>query len=293
MASTVWKGYVSFGLISVPVRLFAAARETHVSFNQIHEVCGTRIKQQIYCPHCERVVERKELAKGYPVDKDTYVLISDEELQALEAESSEVMEILQFVKLDDVDPIYFQTSYYTVAEEPGRRAYALLMQGMEHLQVAAVAKLTLHQREQVVLVRPYHKGLILHTLYYASEVREVSEYGKNEDLNLQTQEVQLAEQFMNQLTGHFQPEQFKDEYESRVEKLVESKEAGQSGAPAQSQHRRLAPVINLMDALKKSIEARQGDATKIHEEKKPPKKVAADESRVERKSVSQRKRKVS
>ena len=291
MASTVWKGYVSFGLISVPVRLFAAARESHVSFNQVHEVCGTRTKQQIYCPHCERVVERKELAKGYAVDKDTYVLVSDEELQTLAAESSEVMEILQFVKLDDVDPIYFQTSYYTVAEEPGRRAYALLMQGMEHLQVAAVAKLTLHQREQVVLVRPYHKGLILHTLYYSAEVREISEYGKGEDLNLQTQEVQLAEQFMSQLTGHFQPEQFKDEYESRVEKLVESKEAGQAGAPAQSQHRRLAPVINLMDALKKSIEARRGEVPKSEGEKKPPKKVAVDESSAERKAVPQRKRK--
>ncbi|HVJ09103.1 MAG TPA: Ku protein [Acidisarcina sp.] len=291
MASTVWKGYITFGLISVPVRLFAAARETHISFNQIHEVCGTRIKQQLYCPHCERVVERSELAKGYPVDKDTYVLVSDEELKGLQAESSEAMEILQFVKLDDIDPIYFETSYYSVAEEPGRRAYALLMQGMERLQVAAIAKLTMHQREQVVLIRPYHKGLVLHTLYYASEVREVSEFGKDEDLNLQPQEVQLAEQFMKQLTGHFQPEQFKDEYESRVEKLVESKGAGQLAAPAQTQHRRLAPVINLMDALKKSIEARQMEEPKVQGEKKPPKKVAVEESRAERKSAPQRKRK--
>jgi DNA end-binding protein Ku len=292
MASTVWKGYISFGLISVPVRLFAAARENHVSFNQIHKECGTRTKQQIYCPHCERVVERSELAKGYPVEKDTYVLVTEDELKSLEAASSEVMEILQFVKLDDVDPIYFQTSYFSVAEDPGRRAYALLLQGMEHLQVAAIAKITLHQREQVILVRPYKKGLTLHTLYYTAEVREISEYGKDEDLKLQPQEVQLAEQFMSQLTGAFQPEIYKDEYEAQVEKLVESKEAGLLAANGQPAPRRLAPVINLMDALKKSIESRQAEAQPVEAEKKPPKKASADDASVERKAPTQRKRKV-
>ena len=263
MASTVWKGYISFGLVSVPVRLFVAARESHVSFNQIHKVCGTRIKQQLFCPHCERVVERKELAKGYPVEKDTYVLVTDDELKELEAESSEVMEILQFVKLADVDPIYYQTSYYTVAEEPGRRAYALMMKGMEQLGVAAVAKVTLHQREQVVLVRPYNKGMVLHTLYFPAEVREIAEFGKDENMTLSKPEVDLAEQFMKHLVGEFKPKDMKDEYEERVEKLVESKRAGLPEEPEKPK-RKLAPVINLMDALKKSIEA---------QEKKPPQRV--------------------
>ena len=147
MASTVWKGYISFGLVSVPIRLYAAARESHISFHQIHQVCGSRIKQQLFCPICERVVERSELAKGYPLDRDTNVLVSNEELKSLEASSSEVMEIVQFVKLDDVDPIFYQTSYYTVAEDPGRRAYALMLQGMQQLNLAAVAKITMHQRE--------------------------------------------------------------------------------------------------------------------------------------------------
>ena len=266
MASTVWKGYISFGLVSVPVRLFVAARESHVSFHQVHELCGTRIKQQLYCPHCERVVERKELAKGYPIDKDTHVLVTEQELNDLEAESSEVMEIQQFVKLDEVDPIYYQTSYYTVAEEPGRRAYALMMQSMERLGVAAVAKLTLHQREQVVLVRPYRKGMVLHTLYFPAEVREVSEFGKDEQLNLQKQEIDLAEQFMKHLVGEFKPQDMKDEYEARVEKLVESKQAGNPEEPERPR-RKLAPVINLMDALKKSIEAQ---AASGKEEKKQP-----------------------
>jgi DNA end-binding protein Ku len=295
LASTVWKGYISFGLISVPVRLFAAAREQHVSFNQIHEVCGSRIKQQTYCPVCERVVERSELAKGYPVDKDTYVLVSSEELQELEADSSEVMEILQFVKLSEVDPIYFESSFYSVAEDAGRKAYTLLMQAMQKLEVAAIAKVTLHQREQIVLIRPYHDGILLHTLYYSAEVREISEYGKSEDVNVQTAEVQLAEQFINQLTAEFQPEQYKDEYQDRVLKLIETKQAGEAIVGAQPERRRLAPVIDLMDALKKSIEQRGGaapapvEAAAGESGRKPPQKATGTEGKPARKRKSENK----
>ena len=252
MASTVWKGYISFGLVSVPVRLYAAAREEHVSFNQIHEVCGSRIKQQIFCPTCERVVERSELAKGYQVDRDSYVLVSGEELKTLEADSSEAMEIAQFVSLSEVDPIYYQASYYSAPEDPGRRAYGLLLQAMEKLNVAAIAKVTLHQREQIILMRPYHQGIILHTLYFPAEVREIAEYGKNANLTLQKPEVDLAEQFIRQLTAAFAPEQYKDEYQERVLALVETKRAGQvvAGQPPKP---KLAPVIDLMEALKKSL----------------------------------------
>jgi DNA end-binding protein Ku len=259
MASTVWKGYISFGLVSVPVRLYAAAREEHVSFNQIHEVCGSRIKQQTFCPVCQRVVERNELVKGYQVDKDSYILVNNEEIKSLEADSSEAMEIAQFVSLDEVDPIYFQASYYSAPEDPGRKAYGLLLQAMEKLNVAAIAKVSLHSREQIVLMRPYHHGIILHTLYYPAEVRDISEYGKVESMNLQKPEIDLAEQFIRQLTAKFEPEQYKDEYQQRVLDLVETKRAGQVVA-GQPQKPKLAPVIDLMEALKKSI-AERGSAT--------------------------------
>ncbi len=277
MASTVWKGYISFGLISVPIRLYVAAREQHIGFNQIHASCGTRIKQQLYCPTDERVVERSEIVKGYPAQDGTYLIISSEELKALEAASSETMAIVQFVKLADVDPIYYESSYYTVAEEPGRRAYSLLMQGMQRLNLGAVAKITLHQREQVVLIRPYSKGLVLHTLYYPEEVREVAEYGANEELSLQPQEVTLAEQFMQQLAGEFHPEQFKNEYEERVEKLIESKSAGEAAPGPEQPPRKMAPVINLMDALRKSIQQREGAAAvpESEPERKAPSKTAS------------------
>ena len=255
MASTVWKGYISFGLVSVPVRLYAAAREEHVSFNQLHEVCGSRIKQQTFCPVCQRVVERNELVKGYQVDRDSYVLVTSEELKTLEADSSEAMEIAQFVSLSEVDPIYYQASYYSAPEDPGRKAYGLLLQAMEKLNVAAIAKVTLHSREQIVLMRPYHKGIVLHTLYFPAEVREITEYGKNESMNLQKPEIDLAEQFIRQLTAKFEPEQYKDEYQQRVLDLIETKRAGQVVA-GQPEKARLAPVIDLMEALKKSIAER-------------------------------------
>lgn len=272
MASIVWKGYISFGLISVPLRLYAAARKVSVSFHQIHSVCGSRIKQQLYCPVCERVVERNELAKGYPIDKESNVLVTNEELKAQEAESSEAMEIQAFVPVQKIDPIYFETSFYTVAEEPGQRAYRLLHDAMLRLDVAALAKLTLHQREQVVMVRPYRKGLILHTLYFADEVREISEYGHQPELQVLPQELELAQQFIQQLTGDFEANQFQDEYRVRVEKLIESKSSGASSAPEERSQRRLAPVVDLMEALRKSLASKEGSA---EAPKKQPRKAAS------------------
>ncbi len=274
MASTVWKGYISFGLISVPVRMYVAAREEHIGFNQIHKNCGSRIKQQLYCPVDERIVERDEIEKGYPVGDGSYVLISPNELKSLEAESSETMAIQQFVSLDEVDPIYYETSYYTVAEEPGRRAYALMMQAMGKLKLGAIAKLTLHQREQVVIIRPYEHGLILHTLYYPEEVREIPEYGDQSPLELQDAEVKLAEQFMGSLRAPFHPDAFHNTYQERVEALIESKSAGEQGPEPEHKKKPMAPVINLMDALKASL-AKKGEALQSAAEEKPKTKTAA------------------
>ncbi len=273
MASTVWKGYFSFGLISVPIRLYAAARESHVSFHQIHAECGTRIKQQVYCPHCERVVERSELAKGYPVEGGGNVQVTNEELRSLEPASSETMEIIQFVKLDEVDPLYFQTSYYTVAEKPGQRAYSLIFEGMGHLKLGAIAKITMHQREQIAMLRPYDKGIVLHTLYYPEEVREVAEFGDQESVKVLKAEVELAEQFMKQLTAKFDPSQFKDDYQTKVEELIERKAAGAEIEAERPQKKPPAKVIDLMEALKASM-ARHGGTSSVEEKtvEMPPKK---------------------
>jgi DNA end-binding protein Ku len=261
VASTVWKGYISFGLISVPIRLYSGARYSHVSFHEIHRECGTRVRQQLYCPHDKRVVERDELAKGIEVEKGKMVLVEDKELKALEPPSSTVMEILQFVKLSEVDPLYFETSYYSVPDEAGRRAYSLLLQTMDKLKLAALAKVTMHQRERTVILRKYEDGLMLHTIYYPDEIREVADYGKSNARDLKTQEVALAEQFAKGLIKPFRPQQFHDEYKARVEELIEAKRKG-GHLPKPEKAKKLAPVINLMDALKKSIEAKGKTGTR-------------------------------
>jgi DNA end-binding protein Ku len=252
MAASVWKGSISFGLVSVPIKLFAAARYSHISFHEVHRECGHRVKQQLYCPYDQRVVSRDEIVMGYEVDEDKMVIVDRQELKKLQPGSSSSMEILQFVKLSDVDPIYFETSYFSVPEEEGRRGYTLLLETMEEMQVAAIAQVTMHQRERTVIVRPYRHGLTLHTLYYPSEIRDVAGYGNNSAANLKKQEVSLAEQFAKELVAPFRPEQFHDEYQAQVKKLIESKKRG-TAAPRPEKTPRLAPVVDLMTALKQSI----------------------------------------
>ena len=251
MASTIWKGYVTFGLISIPVRLYAAARSERISFNQIHEPCGSRIKQQIYCPTCERVVERSEIVKGYEAEKDSYIIVEDEDIKKIAPQSQESMEILEFVKLEEIDPIYFDTSYYATPEEPGRRAYQLLLETMQKTGYAAVAKLAMHQREYTVIIRPREEGLTLHSIYYANEVRAIPEYGQTRGTEVKPQEIQLAEQLVKSLASPFEPEKYEDAYQKRLTEMLEAKREGR--ALKEPKTKKLAPVIDLMAALQKSL----------------------------------------
>jgi DNA end-binding protein Ku len=252
MPATVWKGYIAYGLISMPIRLLAAARSAHTRLHEIHRECGTRIHHPLYCPYDERIVSRAEVAMGYEVEKDKYVLIEPSELQKFKSPSSKAMEILQFVKLSEVDPIYFETSYFAVPEEAGKRAYALLLRTMEEMNYAAISRITLHQRERTAIIRPYHDGLTLHTVYYINEINALKEYGKTSVKDLRKQEIVLGEQFAKTLVKPFRPEEFHDEYQQQVKQLIERKIKG-GPEPKEEKAKKLAPVIDLMSALKKSI----------------------------------------
>lgn len=251
MASTVWKGYVTFGLITIPVRLYAAARTERVSFNQIHQPCGGRIKQQTICPRCDRVVERSELVKGYEVEKDRYVVVNDEELKNVAPASSDAMEISEFVKAEGIDPIYYDASFFMVAEEAGKKAYNLLLQTMQKSGYSAIAKITMHQREYTVVIRPHADGLLLHTMFYPEEVREVPEFRRDTNVNVKPQEVALAERLVEGLATDFDPKKYHDEYQDRVKQMIEAKREGL--AVTEIAPRRMAPVIDLMAALQKSL----------------------------------------
>lgn len=253
MANSVWKGHITFGLISIPVRLFAAARSERISMNQLHKECHTRIRQPLFCATCNRQIERSEVVKGYEYEKDQYVLFNEDELDKIEPPSASTMEILEFVKLDEVDPLYFDAPYYVTPEEAGKKAYKLLLMAMEESGYGAIAKLTMHQREHIVVIRPRAQGLTLHTLYYADEVRQVAEYGHTDTdkVELKDAEKKLALQLIESLAAHFEPEKFHDTYRQSLRALIEAKQRGEEVTEAP--HPKLAPVIDLMDALKKSL----------------------------------------
>ena len=251
MASTVWKGYITFGLITIPVRLFAAARTERISFNQIHSVCGHRIKQQVFCPHCDRVVERSELVKGYEVEKDRFVIVNDEEVKSVAPPSSDNMEIVEFVKAEGIDPIYFDSSYFMVPEEAGKKAYYLLLQTMKKSGFSAIAQIAMHQREYTVVIRPHADGLLLHTMFYQEEVREVPEFRRDDNISVKPQEVALAEKLVEGLAADFDPTKYHDDYQGRLKQMVEAKRDGLQIEETAPKWR--APVIDLMQALQKSL----------------------------------------
>jgi DNA end-binding protein Ku len=251
MAASVWSGYLTFGLISMPVRLFSGARDEHVSFHMLHRDDNTRIKQQLWCPLDERVVERSEIVKGYEYRKGEYVIIEPDEIKKIEPRTAKAMEILEFVKASDVDPIYFESSYYLMPEEAGRRPYALLARALEETDYVAIAKLTMHNREYTVFVRPYEGGMMLHTMYYKEEVRKVEGFGRPE-VELKEAEVKVAHQLIEALAGTFEPEKFHDTFEDNVKALIKARLEGKAVEPVEKP-KKLAPVVDLMAALKESL----------------------------------------
>src|SRR5947209_8706763 len=205
MAASVWSGYLTFGLISMPVRLFSGARSSGISFNMLHRDDLQRVKQQYICPAEGRVVERSEIVKGYEYRKDEYVVIEPEEIKKIEPKTAKTMEILEFVKSTEVDPVYFESSYYMVPEEAGRRPYALLTRALEESEFVAIAKLTMHNREYTVFLRPHKGGMMLHTMYYAEEVREVESFGAP-DVEIKEAEIKVAHQLIEALASEWDTE---------------------------------------------------------------------------------------
>ncbi len=252
MAATVWKGFLSFGLISIPIRLYTAARPKTVSFRQIVKETMRPAKQQLFSPELDRVIQRKELAKGYEFAKDQYLIVDEDEIKKIEPASKDTMEIVEFVRLDEIDPLYFDSSYYAIPEEAGQKAYQLLTTAMEEEGYAAIAKLTMRQREYTVVIRPRKGGLTLHTMYYADEVREMSEYGKIEGVEIKEAEEKLARQLIESLAATFDPEKYEDSYRKQIGELIEAKLEGREAEEGEAAPR-LAPVVDLMQALQQSL----------------------------------------
>ena len=256
MAASVWSGYLTFGLISMPVKLFSGARSSGISFNMLHRDDLSRLKQQYVCLADGKVVDRSDIVKGYEYRKDEYVVIEPEEIKKIEPKTAKTMEILEFVKASEVDPVYFESSYYMVPDAAGRRPYALLTKAMEESEYVAIAKLTMHNREYTVFLRPHDGGMMLHTMYYKEEVREVEGFGAPE-VELKDAEVKVAHQLIEALATEWDPEKYHDTFQDNLKNLIQTKLEGGTIAEVEKP-KKLAPVVDLMSALKQSLADMEG-----------------------------------
>jgi DNA end-binding protein Ku len=251
---SIGSGAISFGLVSIPVKLYVATSSQAPSFHLLHAKCGNRIRQQRVCPVDDEVVERDQLVKGYEFAKDQYVRVTDDELKALEGEASEAIEISEFVPLSKVDPIYFERSYYLGPDKGGEKAYRLLTDTMTQVGKVALAKFVMRGKENLVIVRAAQKGLMMHTMYFANEVRSFDEIPKGESAKITGAETSLAIRLIDELSNdEFEPEKYHDEYSERVLKLVNEKAEGKEITLAQPVAQR-GQVIDLMAALKERLE---------------------------------------
>jgi DNA end-binding protein Ku len=270
---------ISFGLVSIPVKVYTAASSENVSFNMLHEKCGGRIKQQLYCPKDDEVIERSDTVKGYEYAKNQYVVFTEAELKAMESERTNTLDIVEFVPLESVDLVQIEKSYYLGPDKGGQKAYKLLSGAMDRTQKIAVGRWWTRGKEQLVLVRPYKGGLILHQVYYADEVRKFDEIDVGDDVAFKPGEVELADQLVLQLAHEtFETEKFRDEYRDRVMTAVEQKVAGQEITTAPEQP--IAQIVDLFDALKASLgaAAARPAANVASPVKGPAKAVPAEEA---------------
>jgi DNA end-binding protein Ku len=309
MAATTWKGHLTFGLVSIPVKLTRAARAEKVSFRQLSARTGTRVRQQLVAEEPEpepeskpkaaaptpqpqaafrtappppptpvrgksaamrkaepepepepeveeepqpRTVSRSEIVKGYEFARDQYVTLSKDELASLTPETAREMQILEFVRLEEVDPIYFETSFYVAPDKGGEKAYALLLQALRQSKFVGLAQLAMQRREHVVVVRPGHTGIILHTMFYENEVHRDDEYRADMGI-VAEKELELAKLLIENLAAPFDPAKYRDTYREKLEALIEAKLEGREviEAPAPKP----AAVVNILDALQRSLQA--------------------------------------
>jgi len=256
---SVWKGFISFGLVSIPLKLFSGARGKTVSFHLLHKKDNSRIHEVMYCNAEEKPVKRSELVKGFEQKKGKYIVVTPEEIKAVTPPTEKIMEILEFVKGDEIDPIYFETSYYAAPDTNGQKPYALLLEALRQSKYDGLAKITMHGREHIVILRPSRRGLMLHTMYYADEVRDVAEFTPHRNL-VDEKELKLAKTLIDSLVAKFKPEKYKDTYRSNLEKLIAAKARGKEVTPAPEPH--VAKVVDIMDALKASLEAKKSPPQK-------------------------------
>jgi DNA end-binding protein Ku len=273
---TIWNGSISFGLVNIPIGLALATQRNDVSFRTLHRECGTPIKQKRWCPFHEREVEPEELVKGWEVAKGEFVLVEESDLEAVALQRSQSIDILRFVKLEDVDPVFFDRTYYLApaSADAQRRPYVLLLRAMQESGTAAVGKFVLWNKENLCLIRPQGDALALETLFFAEDVRSKEEIEDSVGATeVKKPELALAGQVIQSLMGEWKAEDFENEYRNDVRAMLDAKLAGKEIARPEPVAE--TPVIDLMEALRRSVADVQGKRAASSSDKAEPNKKPA------------------
>ena len=272
MPRAIWSGAISFGLVNVPIKLFTATSQKDVRFHQLHDKDGARIQQKRVCSKDGEEIPLEHIVKGYEVSKDTYVMVTPDELEGLDPKASRTIDIQDFVDLDEIDPVYYDATYYMVPEKGASKAYALLLEAMRKSNKVAIARVVLRQKQHLVALRPMGNAMSMQTMLYADEVVDPQSLeGLPEDVEATDRELKMAQQLIDSLADDFKPEQYRDEYRERVMDMIERKAQGQQIVIAEDEEEQ-APVVDLMAALEASLAAAKSrrDAEPAEEEEKKP-----------------------
>ena len=273
MPRTMWRGAISFGLVSIPIKVFPATEEKTLRFNQLHDKDGGRIKYQRVCSVCGEEVSFDHIVKGYEYEKDRYVTLEDEDFDAVPVASSRAIDIQQFVDLEEIDPVYYKKSYYLVPEETGVKAYTLLREAMSGDGKVGIAKVSFRDKEHLAALRFKDDVFVLETMYWPDEIRAAEFEELSKEVKVRPQEVQMAQSLIENLTDDWAPQQFRDDYREALLGIVEKKVAGEEITVQPEAEP--TKVVDLMEALKASVEATKKKAGGKAEKPARAKKAAA------------------
>jgi DNA end-binding protein Ku len=270
----IWKGHIAFGLVSIPVRVYVAQESKDVRFRQLHAACNTPIKQVRRCPRCNRDVEWEEVVRGYEYEKGRFVPVTDEDIQAVPLPTKGTVNLYGFVQLQDIDPLYFERAYYLAPDVGGAKAFKLLQEALAAAGRVGVGKVVLREKEHLVALRPYGDTLVMEVLYYPDEIRQASELP---EFPLQVQvhpnERKMAVQLVEGMSMEFRPEEYRDEYREALLRVIRAKVEGVPAPEAEAP--REEKVVDLMEALRRSLELAKRERVRKPQPASPPKRVAA------------------
>lgn len=271
---TLWKGAISFGLVNVPVRMFTATQRNEIKFNYLHKKCGSPIRYVRFCPVCETEVQTDDIVWGYEYQKGRFVVLNEEDFERLPDENNHTVDILDFVDLGDIDPIYFDKSYYLEPNEGGEKAYALLVRAMKETGKVAVARVIIRTKETLAALRAWNDTIVMETMFYAEEVRRPETIGvQPREVKLHDNEVKMAVSLVGNLSTRFEPQKYENNYRKALRELIEARITGeQITAPRAAEP---GKVVDLMEALKASLAAFEPGGNEAAAEKRPRRRKAA------------------